>query len=463
MARWEKVTGLTILTLVAITGPYALVSADRFSSASYVIDASVANNNGGGNASSSTYKMTSSYGENVIGSGASGSYKMGMGYVAQLDKSMTLAVQPSGQVGYWPFDENNGQYAYDEGITANTGLLQSGATWATGKIGGAVDVTNDDVRVVDNAVLPSGTYATIELWANQSSTGTNRAMATHWDYTGGSPVSAGWSIGVGNSAGTLRVFIGNATNDPGNNYVDTGASSWTSGVWHHVVLVFDGTLAASDRVAIYVDGVKQATTVTGTLPTALLNSSGNLYFGDFNGLSNRRWNGLLDQVKLFDRALTDEEVKAEYDAQNAGVPTGVTLGNIVAGVSKAALADVVVQTDAGGYTLAVNQNHDLTSGAYTIPSVSGTIAAPVVWTEGTTKGLGFTLSATNATAIPGIWNGGNSYAAFPSMSTTCYTRTGQQSADDYVTMRLRADVAVLQAGSATPYTNIVTVTGTITP
>ena len=172
--------------------------------------------------------------------------------------------------------------------------------------------------------------------------------------------------------------------------------------------------------------------------------------------------GSVDELKLYSRTLTANEVKAEYDAENAGNTAGVHMGSILPGASNTALLDAVVQTDAAGYNLAVSQDQNLTSGANTIPAVPGSIASPVTWAEGTTKGLGFTLYGTNATAIPGKWSSGAAYAAFPGSPTSFYARTGYTAgAKDYVNMRMRLDTAVTQVPAA--YQNTITVTGTILP
>ena len=143
-------------------------------------------------------------------------------------------------------------------------------------------------------------------------------------------------------------------------------------------------------------------------------------------------------------------------------PSTINLGAVTPGVSNSATVTANVITDAPDYTLAVSQNNNLQSGAYSIAAVGGSIASPTTWVEGTTKGLGFTLVSTNATAIPASWNSGNAYAAFPNTSTTFYTRDGfSGGATDTLTMRVKLDVPSSQ-GAAT-YTNTVTWVGTTTP
>lgn len=141
----------------------------------------------------------------------------------------------------------------------------------------------------------------------------------------------------------------------------------------------------------------------------------------------------------------------------------IAVGTITPNTSNTVNFSTSVITDAPGYTLYVNQNNDLTkTGGATIPAVSGSIGTPVAWAEGTTKGLGFSMVSTNATALPGKWNAGSSYAAFPNASTSFYTRTGQSGGStDTHNMRVRLDVAISQQSGN--YTNTLTWIGTTTP
>jgi hypothetical protein len=455
--------GIVILTTTIIVGGFfSTVSAARFNSTNFVIDASVVGNSFGGDGGSGGYKLTSSGGESLIGQGSGGSYKLATGYVAQLPRSLQLSVQPAALVAYYPFEENSGQVAYDASENENSGVLQAGVSWEPGKIGTAVDGNSvADVRVEDNPQLVFGQHMTVSLWAKQASLG-EKAMISQWYFNGGSS-SASWVLQTSPANTRLRMFIANSLSDTGNNCVDTDAA-WTIGVWHHVSVVYDGTQAASiDRVKIYIDGVPRTMSVcAGTIPTSLQDSTSYLSIGAFRGITTREFNGSLDEVKLFARSMRPSEVKAEYDAGAAGYLAGLSFADeIVPGVSQTSDLDAVVRTDANAYGLAVSQDQDLTKGSDTIPAVPGSIALPLVWSEGTTKGLGFTLYNTNATPIPGKWNSGTAYAAFPGASTTFYTRNGPQGTKDILNVRLRLDVDAAQAAGT--YTNVITTTGTIIP
>lgn len=141
----------------------------------------------------------------------------------------------------------------------------------------------------------------------------------------------------------------------------------------------------------------------------------------------------------------------------------VALGTITPNISNTSTISATVATDAPGYSISINQNNNLTSGANTIPAITGgTIAAPASWTEGTTKGLGITL--TGGPSIPAKWGtaGSYKYAAIPSALTTLYTRSGYTGGvSDTVTMQPRIDISPTQAVGS--YSNIVTVTATLIP
>ncbi len=416
--------------------------ADRISSTSYVIDASALGTNGGGNISSTNYKLTSTAGETVIGNASGGSYKMGMGFISQLDKSLTLTVQPNGLVAYYPLNENSGSATYDNSVGLHDGSLQGTPIWVAGKVGSALSFNGSSQYVALPDFDVAGSAITVSAWVYPTvASEDSKVLGKHSSTT--------------DAQGTLGITGGNAsfeTTTGGTYHIATATSALPINTWSYIAGVYDGA-----NTKIYVNGVPAATPVasTGALATNALGwAIGRL---SASGASNY-FTGYIDEAKIFSVALNDDDVLAEYSAVTAGVTSGISLGTIIPGASKTILADVITRTDAGGYALAISQDHDLTNGSYTIPPISASIAAPATWTEGSTKGLGFTLTATNATTLPGSWGAGSSYAAFPLSPTSFYTRTGQQSTTDYLTIRVRADADTTQASTVTPYTNTFTVT-----
>ena len=95
----------------------------------------------------------------------------------------------------------------------------------------------------------------------------------------------------------------------------------------HVVAVFDGSKAAANRYKIYVNGVDTGGTVTGTPPTSVPTdfSSADADIG-FWDVSNKYWNGTIQQVTVYKKAFNNSAVRTMHNslayrplARNTGV------------------------------------------------------------------------------------------------------------------------------------------------
>ncbi len=452
-----------LLSLVGLGSVWS-VQAATFNSSNFSINGNLGDSAAGGQ-NSTNYQLTSAGGESIAGNSSSKSYKLGQGYVPTLENSIQVITQPNGLKAYWPLDDvvDTGT-SFDESQNANNGTYSTGSAPFTGQVGNAWSDTDtsQSIAVPHSASLPSGNKMTISAWVRLASLTAERTIISKWDYDVTYTSNEGaWAFQTSPTFDELRFFVASGLGDDGSHYVDTTNANLAADTWTHVAMAYDGTLAAADRVKLFVNGTPQATSVTGTIPTSLHASTDPISIGSFPGLG-RNWNGGLDEMKLYDRAFSPGEVKAEYEAGSVGIPAGLSLGGIIPGVSQTSAFDSIVQTSAGGYTLAINQNNNLTNGGNTIPAVSGSIGSPVSWSEGSTKGLGFTLYGTNATAIAGTWSSGNAYAALPSSPTSFYTRTNYTGGvKDVLNLRLRLDTATSQV--AADYTNRMTITGTMIP
>lgn len=435
MERVRLITfGAVLLTLVG--GFFLNASAERFTGGSYTIDASVVGNSFGGDTTGGSYKLTSSGGESVIGQGSGGSYKLGSGYVAQLENSLQLTLQPGSLVAYYAFEENSGTFVRDTSFNSNNGVANT-VTWVTGKVGQALNFAGTGYAETTDTDI-AGTI-TISAWVNPGSTQTATVF------------------GKANTQGVLEL-----SSNVVNFYITTGSTLRTStstttlsnSTWYHITGTYDGT-----NTKLYVNGQQEDSDAA----TGAISTNNSLWTLGRNTGGTNPFSGSIDEAKVFSRALSANEVDAEYDAGMAGNTAGLSFASeIIPGISQTSNFDAAMLTDAqNGYNLSVSQNQNLTKGGDSIAAVSGSIASPVSWVEGTTKGLGFTLFGTNATAIDGKWSSGSSYAAFPGSATSYYVRTGKQSTKDVVNLRLRLDVPTSQVSGV--YTNVITTTGTITP
>lgn len=443
MKRFFEAWILAVAVLGTLAG-FSQVFADTYTGTSWKINGAFGNSTGGITGGGS-YNLVEASGESVIGNGSGGSYTMTAGYVSQLQNSaIQLTLQPIGLVGYWPMEETRGTSARDMAINGNNALLYGSPAWSIGKVGGGLALVsaNSQYAEMSNIAALQTNTVTASGWFKTNTTVTGQTIIAK---------SGAWQIAISRStAGKLAIH-----NQAGDVDVCVDTTTVNDDAWHYVAMVMDS--GVTNGTKLYVDGaLKQTCTAT------VQNQSGNVTIGSLG--ANYYFDGAVDELKLFNRKLSGDDIMAEYNAGVAGQTAGVSLGSIAPGASSSVEADVIALTDANNYSLAINQDHDLTSGAYTIPAMSGgTIASPAAWDQGTTKGLGFTLTDTNATSIPDSWGGGANYAALPNVATSFYTRTGVQTGKDYVRVRLRADIASGQTITSVPYTNTVTITGTYVP
>ncbi|HTK39361.1 MAG TPA: LamG domain-containing protein [Patescibacteria group bacterium] len=439
----KRRVGLFALSVGVISALFVqVVNADRYTSSNYTIDASEVGNSFGGASSDADYKLTSSGGESVIGQGSGGSYQLDSGYVAELQSSLQLSVQPHALMGYYPLDETQGSVYRDRATSGIDGYPIGAPTSVAGKVGNALSFngTSQLVSVGGSAGFQS-TKHTLEAWIKTTSTSSTMGVVTK-----------GGDFWLGIDFNKVAIYDWNTGTTCSASTVSVG-----NGAWHHIAATLDS--GVTNGSLIYVDGVQvKACTWTQTSQggSTAIGAAAASPWGQY-------YNGSIDEVKIFSGTLSPSQIKAEYSAGSAGSTAGLSFAtDVVPGISQTSSYDAIVLTDApNGYTLALSQNQNLTKGSDTISPVAGTIASPLSWSEGTTKGFGFTLYGTNATAIDGKWSSGTAYAAFPGSATSFYTRSGTQSAKDVINMRLRLDVPSTQPSGT--YTNVITTTGTITP
>jgi len=92
------------------------------------------------------------------------------------------------------------------------------------------------------------------------------------------------------------ITIWNAPDTPS---VD-GATAVGFDEWHHVAGVFDGS-----NIMIYLDGVLDGSAAT-TVPIGI--NTANMLIGENPEATGRYWDGLIDELKIYDRALSEGEV-----------------------------------------------------------------------------------------------------------------------------------------------------------
>jgi len=330
---------------------------------------------------------------------------------------------------HWALDESSGTTATDS-LGAQDGTLANGPVWrsTSGRIGGALEFDGVDDRVdLGTMDIPPGPGMTISLWMKADDFGVTDARLISKS-TGTATQDHYWMVSTINSTALrFRLKTGGSTAT-----LATTTGQLQAGVWYHVAVTYDGSY-----MRIYKDGVQVAITAkTGTMDT---NASVGVAMGNQPaGASNLPFDGLIDDVRIYNRALSASEIQGmipppppptiqlwygdSIDVGQLGVPQ--RQANVLGTVQEAARVDSLYYSLNGGpdsmltvgpdgYRLNktgdfnIELDYDsLNVGAnyvvVTVVDTSGQKADTTVtvnYTDGATWALPDTLSFESATAI----------------------------------------------------------------
>ncbi len=228
---------------------------------------------------------------------------------ATIAQTIPNYVPTNGLVGWWPFNGN----ANDESGNNNNGTV-NGATLTSDRFGNAgkaysFDGVNDFIEVTNNSSL-SVTVWSISAWVNPSGyylgnvngnvSDGNVVVGKGTDFNSGFyslsykslSQKARGSFGIGN----LPNFVDNTT-------------SITSNQWRHILVSWDGV-----TMRIYTNGQLENTNSNITSVQGINNQ--NLFFGTMaaNNLYPYWVNGIIDDIGIWNRALTQQEITDLYNA-----------------------------------------------------------------------------------------------------------------------------------------------------
>jgi len=219
--------------------------------------------------------------------------------------------QPSsGLAGWWP-GEGNAQ----DIIGGNNGTLQNGATFAVGKVGQAFRFTADNDRVElgnpKNLQLSGGDFS-VDAWVNYdlADLSTDGAIVSKMgDYP--TVNGDGWILARQADNHFWFCFGGGGDNGCTPTAATTviSATMATNGTWYHIAGVKSG-----NEFAIYVNGIKEASK---PLPTLTDTDAYPAFIGDSR--LRHQMLGLIDEVGIYNRALSAADIQGIYYAGGAGL------------------------------------------------------------------------------------------------------------------------------------------------
>ncbi|MCH9022386.1 MAG: PQQ-dependent sugar dehydrogenase [Planctomycetes bacterium] len=204
---------------------------------------------------------------------------------------------------HWKLDESSGTTATDSSANSYHGTLLNGPIWQPtgGKKGGALqfDGIDDFVEINDpNYKGVTGSASrTVACWIKTSYTGSNQHILS-WGIPESSKM---WLLFIDGNNSALRVSVFDGT--------IIGSTPIADGAWHHVAAVLDddGTADVSE-VRLYVDGQLEISSNVTAHPIDT-SSDANVRIGTLLD-GSPHFNGLIDDVRILDRAMTQEHIQA---------------------------------------------------------------------------------------------------------------------------------------------------------
>ncbi|KPK48101.1 MAG: hypothetical protein AMS22_15830 [Thiotrichales bacterium SG8_50] len=230
-------------------------------------------------------------------------------------RNQSCVIPAAGLVAWWSAEGNAG-----DSWGSNNGTLENGASFASGMVGQAFSFDGNQqwVSVPDAQLLNFGTGPfTISLWVYFNDTSDEHVMVEKWIQRGEGQQSEGWTLT--SSDGGVRLAV-SAPYSAQEYNVDSPENLVAPYTWYHFAARRSGS-----ELTLFFNGMPIA---SAEVPIELhVNSTSSLKLGhrgnqdDTPGSVEDRQvylNGLLDEVQVFNTALSDAEIQAIYDASSAG-------------------------------------------------------------------------------------------------------------------------------------------------
>jgi hypothetical protein len=198
----------------------------------------------------------------------------------------------AGLVGWWKFDETQGTSAADSSGGNHTGTLMGHAKWAKGRIGGAIDLdgANSFVRIADKSAFNFGGETTLAAWVNF------RSVPADWTAIIAKGDEA-WRLSTVGKEQKIHFAVGS-----GSGICLNSATAISANEWHHVVGAYDGSV-----LRIYIDGKLEP---SASRAGGITRNNREVFIGGNVEHKERCFDGLLDEVRVYNYALPETEIQA---------------------------------------------------------------------------------------------------------------------------------------------------------
>ena len=201
--------------------------------------------------------------------------------------------------GYWPLEEGRGNITEDLSGNGNTGNITGAFKWKEGIIGGAIECSGGTaVSVGKGESLLIDQDLTTQFWVKPTEKikeGMGRVDILYMTWGPMFAFNPAWA-----ADGVLYFWFDGPTPKPG---VRSKNKVWEKDTWYYIVGTYDGSV-----VKLYVNAeLQQSFDCKGDI----LERNSPLTIG-------REFVGIIDEVKMYSRALTENEIQRDYKWGLAG-------------------------------------------------------------------------------------------------------------------------------------------------
>ena len=187
-----------------------------------------------------------------------------------------------------------------------------GAAWNNNTYSVDLDGTDDVIDVGHITAINSASNISISGWFNASSFPHSSFNSLWGGGAGYNQHTSRFWLSCNNGS-SFTIYFGTSTNF-------TFSYSISTGTWYHVVFTLDGSTAK-----LYVNGSQAGSTVT-TAPSLTSASGNNFEIGGNPTYRPYLWDGLIDEVAIFNSTLSASDVTSIY---NSGAPNDISSLNPV--------------------------------------------------------------------------------------------------------------------------------------
>jgi len=244
-------------------------------------------------------------------------------------------IHPEGIISYWKFEEGSGSTAYDsvDGSVSH-GTLHNGPRWTTGIVGGAISFDGmDDYVEGPRTQIESGTYPTIgtvEAWVKLNSYPTTYRYGIVAGLTG--PLDHLYGQYTCSFSEILEVDLNKKASyyhwDGSGVRRPIGTTTLNLNQWYHLAATVTANEDGSQEVKLYVNGELEGSTMSYGYPAPGkyfdLSFANNCWGYHY---SHKEFHGTIDEVAIYDRALTLQEIQQHYQNGLIGLGYEETAAN----------------------------------------------------------------------------------------------------------------------------------------